>query len=93
MFKKLLFFPVIMLILVFSFSDLSAEIIPLKKPFLSKEEKEQKLLKDTLKPIQKPKLKIKVENSEIVKNKISKKLNLILPKKKTFNSRIAKTKS
>ena len=93
MFKKLLFFPVIMLILVFSFSDLSAEIIPLKKPLLSKEEKEQSLLKDTLKPIQKPKPKIKVKKSEIVKNKISKKLNLILPKKKTFNSRIAKTKS
>jgi len=71
-----------MLILVFSFSDLSAEIIPLKKPLLSKEEKEQKLLKDTLKPIQKPKLKIKVEKSEIVKKKISKGLNLILPKKK-----------
>ena len=51
--KKLLF-----IISLFIFSNitflLSAEIIPLKKPAQTKEEKEQKLLIDVLKPLPKP---------------------------------------
>ena len=53
--KKFLFF-ISLIIFINSINITFAEIIPLKKPLLSKEEKEQKLLKDTLKPIQKPKL-------------------------------------
>ena len=53
--------------IVFSISALSAEIIPLKKPLQTKEEKEQKLLKDSLKPLPKPKAKIEVKpEAEVV---------------------------
>jgi len=83
MFKKLLFFPAILLIIISSISALSAEIIPLKKPLQTKEEKEEKLLKDTLKPLPKPKAKIEIEKeTEVGESKITKKTNLILPKKK-----------
>ena len=69
--------------IVFSISALSAEIIPLKKPLQTKEEKEQKLLKDSLKPLPKPKAKIEVKpEAEVVESKITKKTNIILPKKK-----------
>ena len=69
--------------IVFSISALSAEIIPLKKPLQTKEEKEQKLLKDSLKPLPKPKAKIEVEpEAEVVESKITKKNDIILPKKK-----------
>ena len=64
---------------------LSAEIIPLKKPIQTKEEKEQKLLIDVLKPLPKPVIN-KVEKKE-EKKTISKKENdfdIILPKKKPF---------
>ena len=83
MFKKLLFLPAILLIIISSISALSAEIIPLKKPLQTKEEKEEKLLKDTLKPLPKPKAKIEIEKeSDDTENKITKKTNIILPKKK-----------
>ena len=53
MFKKFLFF--IGLIIFSNFVNLSsAEILPLKKPSQTKEEKEQKLLIDVLKPLPKP---------------------------------------
>ena len=60
-----------------------ADIIPLKKPLQSKEEKEQKLLIDVLKPLPKP-IKETV-NKEIEKKTVvqKQKINgLILPKKK-----------
>ena len=83
MFKKLLIFPVLILLTVFSLTKIFAEIIPLKKPLQTKEEKEQKLLIDVLKPLQKPRTKIE-EKKEIKtkEKKITKKTNLILPKKK-----------
>ena len=58
MFKKLLIFPVLILLTVFSLTKIFAEIIPLKKPLQTKEEREQKLLIDVLKPLQKPRTKI-----------------------------------
>ena len=68
--------------IVFSISALSAEIIPLKKPLQTKEEKEQKLLKDSLKPLPKPKAKIEVEpEAEVVESKITKKMILFYQKR------------
>ena len=61
MFKKILIFPVLILLTVFSLTKVFAEIIPLKKPLQTKEEKEQKLLIDVLKPLQKPRTKIEEE--------------------------------
>ena len=84
--KKLLF-----IISLFIFSNitflLSAEIIPLKKPIQSKEEKEQKLLIDVLKPLPKPIINkiIKKEEKNLKKRlflKKEKNLDIILPKKK-----------
>ena len=84
--KKLLF-----IISLFIFSNitflLSAEIIPLKKPAQTKEEKEQKLLIDVLKPLPKPIINkiIKKDEKKPEKKIISKKendLDIILPKKK-----------
>ncbi len=61
----------------------SAEIIPIKKPSQTIEEKEQKLLIDVLKPIPKPLVKKETEpkQEKIVENKKDKK-ETILPKKK-----------
>ena len=84
--KKLLF-----IISLFIFSNitflLSAEIIPLKKPTQTKEEKEQKLLIDVLKPLPKPNINkiIKKDEKKPEKKIVSKKendLSIILPKKK-----------
>ncbi|MDA9731134.1 lytic transglycosylase domain-containing protein [Candidatus Pelagibacter sp.] len=84
--KKLLF-----IISLFIFSNitflLSAEIIPLKKPAQTKEEKEQKLLIDVLKPLPKPIINkiIKKDEKKPEKKIVSKKendLGIILPKKK-----------
>ena len=50
MFKKFLIFPATLIMVIYSISSLSAEIIPLKKPSQTIEEKEYKLLKDALKP-------------------------------------------
>ena len=84
--KKILF-----IISLFIFSNitffLSAEIIPLKKPVQTKEEKEQKLLIDVLKPLPKPIIKkvTKEEEKKPEKKTVSKKesdLGIILPKKK-----------
>ena len=54
MLKKLLFYLYLTLILFGNIYVASSEIVPLKKPIQSKEEKEQKLLIDTLKPLPKP---------------------------------------
>ena len=64
-----------------------AEILPLKKPSQTKEEKEQKLLFDVLKPLPKPFIsKTKKEDKKETKKKIVLKkdqnLGIILPKKK-----------
>ena len=86
MLKKLLF---IISLLIFSNITffLSAEIIPLKKPVQTKNEKEQKLLIDILKPLPKPIINkiIKKDEKKLEKNTISKnenELGIILPKKK-----------
>ena len=86
MLKKFLFF--LSLIIFINLSSLvSAEIIPLKKPIQTKEEKEERLLIDILKPLPKPTVKktIKKEKTQseakVVINK-KKKLGVILPKKK-----------
>ena len=69
MFKKCLF--LISLIIFSNFISLSlAEILPLKKPSQTKEEKEQKLLFDVLKPLPKPFInKTKKEDKKETKKK------------------------
>ena len=86
MLKKLLFF--ISLVVFLNQINLTfAEIIPLKKPIQTQEQKEQKLLIDVLKPLPKPvtKKEIEKEKEEISKTKtVSKKkknIDFILPKK------------
>ena len=63
MLKKFIFF-----ISLFFFSNitifLSAEIIPLKKPIQTQEEKDQKLLIDVMKPLPKPVTKILIEENK-----------------------------
>ena len=87
MFKKLLFF-ISFVIFTNSISFSLAEIIPLKKPSQTKEEKEQKLLIDVLKPLPKPiinkiiKKEEKKPKKNIVSKKEKKKQDIILPKKK-----------
>ena len=83
MLKKILF--LISLVIFTNFFNLAlGEIVPLKKPTQSKEEKEQKLLIDILKPLPKPTAKkiIKKEEKKPEKNVASKKaqdLGFILP--------------
>ena len=82
MIKKILYF-ILLLSFKWIFGVAYADIIPLKKPLQSKEEKEQKLLIDVLKPLTKP-IKETV-NKEIEKKTVvqKQKINgLILPKKK-----------
>ena len=67
---------------IINFSTL-AEIIPLKKPVLSKEETEKKLLYDVIKPLPKPIKKTEIKpTKKIISEKIEVKNNPILPKKK-----------
>ena len=82
MIKKILYF-ILLLSFKWIFGVAYADIIPLKKPLQSKEEKEQKLLIYFLKPLPKP-IKETV-NKEIEKKTVvqKQKINgLILPKKK-----------
>ena len=97
MLKKLIFF-----INLFFFSNitmfLTAEIIPLKKPIQTKEEKDQKLLSDVLKPLPKPSIKKVVEEIEKkpekeIKLKAEKNLGIILPKKKPLIAGTTKTET
>ena len=53
MLKKLLLLQTLVLLNI-TLSSVLAEIIPLKKPLQTKEEKEQKLLIDIIKPLPKP---------------------------------------
>ncbi len=86
MLKKLIFF--IKLFFFFNITILlSSEIIPQKKPIQTKEEKDQKLLIDLMKPLPKPTLKKTVEEiekkpEEEIRLKAEKNLGIILPKKK-----------
>ena len=86
MYKKFL-----IIISLFTFFNQSvetfAEIIPLKKPVQSTIEKQQKLLIDVLKPLQKPSTKTVIENQQKQPNykKVTKQqsnVGIILPKKK-----------
>ncbi len=97
MLKKLIFF-----ISLFLFSNItiliSAEIIPLKKPLQTKEEKDQKLLIDVMKPLPKPITKQIIEENkkepkEEIKLKAEKNLGIILPKKKPLIAGTTKTET
>ena len=63
MFKK-----ISLLIAIFSilntFNSVAAEIIPIKKPVQSKEEKQKKLLIDVLRPLPKPILNKETKSEE-----------------------------
>ena len=95
MLKKFIFF-----INLFFFSTItilfSTEIIPLKKPILTKAEKDQKLLIDVMKPLPKPIPKkiveeIKKKPKGEIKLKAEKDLGIILPKKKPLIAGTKKT--
>ena len=93
--KKLLFLINLFIFLNITFL-LSAEIIPLKKPIQTNEEKEQKLLIDVLKPLPKPVTeKIIKKEEEKTEKKVVKKekknLGIILPKKKPLIAGSVKT--
>jgi len=93
MFKKFLF-----LIVLFNFTitsiDAFSEIIPLKKPIQSKEEKQKKLLVDSLIPLPKPVINKVIEKEEIIKE-VKKKsdFDILLPKKKPLITGVKKDKS
>src|SRR6056300_1009170 len=108
MLKKLLFIGSLISILI-NFNYVLAEtplIVPIKEPSLSEKEIKQKISKNILKPIKKPK---KTENIEIKEKKINeikkkkiievkeikkdKKLSFKIPKKKPSIAGLTKTKS
>jgi soluble lytic murein transglycosylase len=100
MLKKLLFIGSLISILI-NFNYVLAEtplIVPIKKPSLSEKEIKQKISKNILKPIKKPK---KTENIEIKEKKITevkeikkdKKLSFKIPKKKPSIAGLTKSKS
>ena len=61
----------------------SAQILPIKKPELSTEETQKKLLVDVLKPLPKPIKKKEIEEKkEIIVKKVKEQSGLLLPKKK-----------
>ena len=95
MLKKLLFLINLFIFLNITFL-LSAEIIPLKKPIQTNEEKEQKLLIDVLKPLPKPVTEKIIKKEEKkpekkVAKKEKKNLGIILPKKKPLIAGSVKT--
>ena len=94
MLKKLLFLINLFIFLNITFL-LSAEIIPLKKPIQTNEEKEQKLLIDVLKPLPKPVTEKIIKKEEKAEKKVVKKekknLGIILPKKKPLIAGSVKT--
>jgi soluble lytic murein transglycosylase len=95
MHKKLLFFISLMFFINAILGVLSAEeknIIPLKKPLLTNEELNEKVLINALKPLPKPgKKKQEKKQEKIVKNE-NLKPKYILPKKKPIIAGIDKTK-
>ena len=83
MLKKLLFFMVLFLLSISTINFSSAQILPLKKPKLSTEETQKKLLVDVLKPLPKPIKKKEIEEKkEIIVKKVKEQSGLLLPKKK-----------
>ena len=93
MFKKFLFLIVLFNFTITSF-DTFSEIIPLKKPIQSKEEKQKKLLVDSLIPLPKPVINKAIEKEEIIKE-VKKKsdFDILLPKKKPLITGVKKDKS
>ena len=79
--KKILFLTVLFAFFRISFVY-SLEIIPLKKPLQSNEDKEKKLLIETTRPLPKPLKENVKEKIQEKKPKKAKKIEFILPKKK-----------
>ena len=86
MVKKITFLAKIITLILIGFNFTYAadlEIVPLKKPILKKEIKEEKISKNIIKPKEKPKQKIvpkeKIEKKKITKSKID---GIIVPKNK-----------
>lgn len=84
--KKLIFFLLTLIISFTSYNKITAievQIIPLKKPNLSKQENNSKIIINSSKPLQKPKIKNETtEQIVILDTKLDKKLELKVPKKK-----------
>ena len=82
MFKKISFL-ITTLILINIVNLVSADIVPIKKPSQSKEEKEKKLMVDVLKPLPKPVIKDQIKKiDKKIEPEIPKVAGMILPKKK-----------
>ena len=82
MFKKISFL-IITLILINIVNLVSADIVPIKKPSQSEEEKEKKLMVDVLKPLPKPVIKDQIKKiDKKIDPEIPKVAGMILPKKK-----------
>mgnify|MGYP001365906927 CR=1 FL=1 len=82
MFKKISFL-ITTLILINIVNLVSADIVPIKKPSQSKEEKEKKLMVDVLKPLPKPIIKDQIKKiDKKIEPEIPKVAGIILPKKK-----------
>ena len=91
--KKILFF-IVLINFIYSYNFAFSDIIPIKKPFQSKELTQKKLLIDVLRPLPKPIKKTeekKVEEKNIVKKE--KKNDQILPKKKPLIAGTEKPKT
>ena len=74
---------VLSLLSILTISYSSAQILPIKKPELSTEETQKKLLVDVLKPLPKPIKKKEIEEKkEIIVKKVKEQSGLLLPKKK-----------
>ncbi len=83
--KKLIFFIIIFCLSFFkSFSILANDqkIIPLKKPVLSDQELNQKILSNILVPLRKPEINEEKEEPKKITEKKDTKINFLIPKKK-----------
>ena len=95
MLKKLSFLGLLISISV-NFNFVSAEtglIIPLKKPSLSDNEIKNKISKNILKPLKKPKKNKSIKIVEVKKTKKDKKLSFKIPKKKPSIAGLTKSRS
>ena len=87
MLKNLLLFIGLLISIIISFNNLSAEtisLIPLKKPVLSSDEFNKKISKNIIKPIRKPKKDkiVSIEKKKIIKTLKETKLSFKIPRKK-----------
>ena len=87
MLKNLLLFIGLLISIIISFNNLSAEtisLIPLKKPVLSSDEFNKKISKNIIKPIRKPKKDkiVSIEKKKIIKTRKETKLSFKIPRKK-----------